>query len=216
MYLLSFDILIYNYILKIDVNVDLNNIKIYRMIIMRRKLKAFTLIEIICAISLLLLVMTSLMSITVYTLKSVKEYNADVEINQILDNLEYYIKKELKPDRTSFIDCNKDEYIVHYQTFTKEGSGNKCKFSDKKLRFVKENGSIMLDTQNCDYEKKDGKYELKRRYNQGTNIIEENIKEIKTEFKNDTLYFEIVVFSGEKEQVLKFSIKGLKTREFLK
>lgn len=74
----------------------------------------------------------------------------------------------------------------------------------------------MLDTQNCDYEKKDGKYELKRRYNQGTNIIEENIKEIKTEFKNDTLYFEIVVFSGEKEQVLKFSIKGLKTREFLK
>lgn len=93
MYLLSFDILIYNYILKIDVNVDLNNIKIYRMIIMRRKLKAFTLIEIICAISLLLLVMTSLMSITVYTLKSVKEYNADVEINQILDNLEYYIKK---------------------------------------------------------------------------------------------------------------------------
>jgi hypothetical protein len=216
MYLLSFDILISNYILKIDGNLDLNNIKIYRMIIMRRKLKAFTLIEIICAISLLLLVMTSLMSITVYTLKSVKEYGADVEINQISDNLEYYIKKELKPDRISFIDCNKDEYMVHYQTFTKEGTGNKYKFSDKKLRFVKENSSIMLDTQNDYYIKNGANYIKDVSKEQGSNIIEENIREVKTEFKDSTLYFEIVVFSGEKEQVLKFSIKGLKTREFLK
>ena len=216
MYLLSFDILISNYILKIDVNVDLNNIKIYRMIIMCGGLKAFTLIEIICAISLLLLVMTSLMSITVYTLKSVKEFEADVEINQISDNLEYYIKKELKPDRISFIDCNKDEYMVHYKSFKKEGTGNKYQFSDKKLRFVKENSSIMLDTQNDYYIKNGANYIKDVSKEQGSNIIEENIREVKTEFKDSTLYFEIVVFSGEKEQVLKFSIKGLETRKFLK
>ncbi|MGP1488341.1 MAG: type II secretion system protein [Peptoanaerobacter stomatis] len=183
---------------------------------MRGRLKAFTLIEIICAISLLLLVMTSLMSITVYTLKSVKEFEADVEINQISDNLEYYIKKELKPDRISFIDCNKDEYMVHYQSFTKEGTGNKYKFSDKKLRFVKENSSIMLDTQNDYYIKNGANYIKDVSKEQGSNIIEENIREVKTEFKDSTLYFEIVVFSGEKEQVLKFSIKGLETRKFLK
>lgn len=155
------------------------------------------------------------MNITVYTMKNIHKRNSYIRLNQISDNLQMYIQTQLQKDNISLIDIQKDDYIINYEIFSKEGE-NKYILSNKKLRYIKDNHSIILNTKNSFYTKDDkGRYIKYDEKSDGNNIVAENIKLINVKRQDKKLYFEIIIFQNNDEKILTFEVKDKGKKDFI-
>lgn len=180
-----------------------------------RKNNGFTLLEVICYISLMLVFVSGLFNFMNFSLtKASITYNDSIKYQQS-QNLELYIKNQLAQGQR-ILSLQEGDTIVKYVIFQKPPNFNGLyKLSKKEIKLSK-NSKLLLETKNCILKADAEKFITLSEEPVAINVIFEDVTEASSQKIDNEAVFNFKINYDGKDSELQFSLPFEKNEyEFL-
>lgn len=170
-----------------------------------KRQRGFTLVEVICYITLILVFFTAFLRVVTFSLSKAGQISLKNILDQKSENLELFIKNQLCYG-DNIKSLQDGDTLVSYVVFSKRyGSPNLFDVSKKRI-YLSRYKTLMLETKNATYKKNADSY-IRVSEKTGTdNVVEESVESAESYEKAGRAYFEIKTTKKGEEEVIDFDL----------